>query len=236
LPLFRSDRVRKAGRWKEEQMFTDRAQAGRLLAKSLLCFEGSHPVVLGLPRGGVPVAAQVASELHAPLDIIVVRKLGLPGHPEYAMGAIGEADVRYVDWEVVSAFRVSASQLARVVEDEQEELRRRAIMYRADRSRVDLQGRTVLIVDDGIATGSTALAAVRVARALGAQTVVVATPVAPTDTVARLRRVADEVVVLETPLPFYAVGQAYLEFDETSDGEVRRLLALSSAAHVDPAA
>jgi predicted phosphoribosyltransferase len=152
------------------------------------------------------------------------------------MGAIGEADVRYVDWEVVSAFGVSASQLARVVEDEQEELRRRAIMYRADRSRVDLQGRTVLIVDDGIATGSTALAAVRVARALGAQTVVVATPVAPTDTVARLRRVADEVVVLETPLPFYAVGQAYLEFDETSDGEVRRLLALSSAAHVDPAA
>lgn len=217
-------------------MFNDRIQAGQQLAEQLMSFKNSKPVILGLPRGGVPVAAEVASALDAPLDIIVVRKLGLPGHSEYAMGAIGEGDVRYVDWKVVSEFGVSASELARVVEREQVELRRRAMRYRADRPRIDVGGRTVIIVDDGIATGSTVLAAVRVARALGAQSVVAATPVAPPDTVARLRRVADQVVVVETPTPFYAVGQAYLEFGQTDDDEVTRILGRSQTDHMDPAA
>ena len=217
-------------------MFTDRTQAGQRLAQRLISYEAMRPVVLGLPRGGVPVAAEVAKALDAPLDIIVVRKLGLPGHSEYAMGAIGEGDVRYVDWHVVSEFRVSAAQLSRVVERELAELERRSERYRANRARIDVAGRTVIIVDDGIATGSTVLAAVRVARALGAQSVVVATPVAPADTVARLRRVADEVVVLETPSPFYAVGQAYVDFGQIGDDEVAQIMGRSLVEHFDPAA
>ncbi|HEX6286280.1 MAG TPA: phosphoribosyltransferase family protein [Acidimicrobiia bacterium] len=217
-------------------MFTDRTQAGRRLAERLISYKAKRPVVLGLPRGGVPVAAEVAKALNAPLDIIVVRKLGLPGHSEYAMGAIGEGDVRYVDWQVVSEFGVSASQLSRVVEREQAEMGRRVDRYRAHRPRVAVDGRTAIVVDDGIATGSTAVAAVRVARALGAESVVVATPVAPQDTVERLQRVADQVVVLETPSPFYAVGQAYLDFDQVGDEEVAQILGRSLVEHFDPAA
>lgn len=217
-------------------MFSDRIDAGRRLAERLASYVSRSPVVLGLPRGGVPVAAEVAKKLKAPLDIILVRKLGLPGHPEYAMGAIGESDVRYVDWNVVSDFGVSASQLSRVVEREQAEIRNRTVKFRAERPRADLDRRTVIIVDDGIATGSTVMAAVRVARALGAQPVVVATPVAPPETVERLRRVADEVVTLETPSPFYAVGQAYLNFEQTTDDEVVRILRRTRSEHVDPAA
>jgi len=217
-------------------MFTDRIDAGRRLAERLASYVTLRPVVLGLPRGGVPVAAEVAKALKAPLDIILVRKLGLPGHSEYAMGAIGEGDVRYVDWNVVSELGVSAAQLSRVVEREQTELQNRAAKFRAEGSRAELQGRMVIIVDDGIATGSTALAAVKVARALGAHPVVVATPVAPADTLERLHGVADEVIALETPSPFYAVGQAYLDFEQTSDDEVARILRLSRSEHVDPAA
>lgn len=222
---------------RQNVMFTDRIQAGQRLGEKLASYKELRPVVLGLPRGGVPVAAEVAKGLEAPLDIIVVRKLGLPGHSEYAMGAIGEGDVRYVDWQVVSEFGVTASQLSRIVEREQVELRRRAARYRSDKPRIDVDGRTVIVVDDGIATGSTAMAAVRVARALGAQSVVVATPVAPADTVERLRRVADQVVVLEIPSPFYAVGQAYLDFGQTADDEVARILGGRSLVEdVDPAA
>jgi putative phosphoribosyl transferase len=210
-------------------MFTDRRQAGRLLGKELRRFRPVDPVVLGLPRGGVPVAAEVARALEAPLDVIVVRKLGVPHHPELAMGAIGEGDVCYIDWDVVSELGLSGRELALTVRRERAELASRVRRVRAGRPQLDLTGRTVIMVDDGIATGSTITAAIRVARALGAGRVVVATPVAPEDTVRSLRRIADEVVVLESPQPFYAVGEAYLAFGQTGDNEVQQIL----TAHAD---
>ncbi|HEU4915104.1 MAG TPA: phosphoribosyltransferase family protein [Acidimicrobiia bacterium] len=205
-------------------MFRDRIDAGRALGIALMRFKSSSPVVLGLPRGGIPVAAEVAHALAAPLDIVVVRKLGLPGHDEYAMGALGEGDVRIVDWGVVAAAGLSAQQVARVIERERSELCRRAAKFRPLRPRVDLNGRTVIVVDDGIATGSTVTAAISVVRDLGARQVVAATPVAPEDTVRRLNRVADQVVVLEMPSPFYAVGEGYLDFPQTTDEEVAAIL------------
>jgi putative phosphoribosyl transferase len=205
-------------------MFTDRRQAGRMLGKELERFRALDPVVLGLPRGGVPVAAEVARALQAPLDVIVVRKLGVPQHPEFAMGAIGEGDVCYVDWDVVSELGLSGRELALTVEREKAELARRVRRVRAGQPQLELTGRTVILVDDGIATGSTVTAAIRVARDLGAVRVVVATPVAPEDTVRSLRRIADEVVVIESPQPFYAVGQAYLAFGQTGDDEVQQIL------------
>jgi predicted phosphoribosyltransferase len=210
-------------------MFTDRRQAGRMLGKELERFRALDPVVLGLPRGGVPVAAEVARALNAPLDVIVVRKLGVPHHPEFAMGAIGEGDVCYIDWDVVSELGLSGRELALTVRRERAELASRVRRVRAGRPQLDLTGRTVILVDDGIATGSTVTAAIRVARALGAGRVVVATPVAPEDTVRSLRRIADEVVVLESPQPFYAVGEAYLAFGQTGDNEVQQIL----TAHAD---
>jgi predicted phosphoribosyltransferase len=205
-------------------MFRDRIDAGRSLGAALMRYRKSNPVVLGLPRGGVPVAAEVAHALSAPLDIVVVRKLGLPGHAEYAMGAVGEGDVRFIDWTVVLEAGVSARQVARAIEHEQAELMRRTARFRALRSRIDLTGRTVIVVDDGVATGSTVSAAIRVVRDLGARQVVVATPLAPEDTVHRLRRVADHVVVLDSPAPFYAVGQGYDDFRPTTDDEVAAIL------------
>jgi putative phosphoribosyl transferase len=210
-------------------MFTDRRQAGRMLGKELERFRSLDPVVLGLPRGGVPVAAEVARALQAPLDVIVVRKLGVPLHPEFAMGAIGEGDVCYIDWDVVSKLGLSGRELALTVRRERAELASRVRRVRAGRPQLDLTGRTVILVDDGIATGSTVTAAIRVARDLGAGRVVVATPVAPDDTIRSLRRIADEVVVLESPQPFYAVGEAYLAFGQTSDNEVQQIL----TAHAD---
>jgi putative phosphoribosyl transferase len=205
-------------------MFRDRIDAGRSLGVALMRFKSSSPVVLGLLRGGIPVAAEVARALAAPLDIVVVRKLGLPGHGECAIGALGEGDVRFVDWRVVTDAGLSAQQVARVIERERSELCRRAARFRALRPRVDLTGRMVIVVDDGIATGSTVTAAIRVVRDLGARQVVVATPVAPEDTVRRLTRVADDVVVLEMPIPFHAVAQAYLDFAQTTDDEVAAIL------------
>jgi predicted phosphoribosyltransferase len=205
-------------------MFTDRVHAGRLLAGELRRLEPLDPIVLGLPRGGVPVAAEVARMLHAPLDVVVVRKLGVPGHSEFAMGALGEDDVRFVDWEVVSRLGITATQLSAVVDREQLELERRAREFRAGRPRLDLGGRTVIIVDDGVATGSTVVAAIRVCRDLGAGRVIVATPVAPVEAIRWLGQVADEVVVLESPEPFYAVGQAYVDFGQTTDSEVISIL------------
>jgi putative phosphoribosyl transferase len=210
-------------------MFTDRRQAGRMLGKELERFRSLDPVVLGLPRGGVPVAAEVARALQAPLDVIVVRKLGVPQHPEFAMGAIGEGDVCYIDWDVVSQVGLSGRELALSVRRERAELASRVRRVRAGRPQLDLTGRTVILVDDGIATGSTVTAAIRVARDLGAGRIVVATPVAPDDTIRSLLRIADEVVVLESPQPFYAVGEAYLAFGQTSDNEVQQIL----TAHAD---
>ncbi|HEY5172966.1 MAG TPA: phosphoribosyltransferase family protein [Acidimicrobiia bacterium] len=185
-------------------------------------------VVLGLPRGGVPVAYEVANALNAPLDVILVRKIGAPFRSELAMGAIGEEGVRIVNDEVVRQLGVSATEFAVVETRERRELARRARLFRGERGRVSLVGQTALIVDDGIATGSTARAACQVARAYGAARVVVATPVASRGTVDRLRGDADEVVVLDSPEAFRAIGEFYDDFSQTSDEDVIRCLGLAT--------
>jgi putative phosphoribosyl transferase len=200
--------------------FIDRADAGRRLAVRLQPLRGEAVVVLGLPRGGVPVAYEVARVLDAPLDVIVVRKLGVPFQPELGAGAIGEDGVRIINKEVIHVAGVSASQLDEVEARERAELERRVRRFRGDRPRVALKGRTVVVVDDGIATGSTARAACQVARAQGAARVVLAVPVAPRDWEVRFGADADEFVCLDTPEPFYAIGQFYDDFTQTSDEEV----------------
>ncbi len=206
-------------------LFADRPDAGRRLAEALRPLSQSDPVVLGLPRGGVPVAFRVAQELGAPLDVIVVRKLGVPSHPELGFGAIGEGGVRIISDDIVRRAGVSDSDIAAVQEAEESELRRRAREFRGDRPRVPLDGRTVVVVDDGIATGATALAACAVARAQGAAHVVLAVPVAPPSAAARLRKEADELVCLSSPAAFSAVGEWYRDFGQTPDEEVVALLA-----------
>jgi putative phosphoribosyl transferase len=201
-------------------VFVDRAEAGRSLAAELRHLRGQPVVVLALPRGGAPVAAEVAAALEAPLDVIVVRKLGVPFQPELGMGAIGEDGVRIVNWEVVHRAGVSEAELGRVEQRERAELDRRARRFRGDRPRVPLRGRAAVIVDDGIATGSTARAACQVARAHGADRVVLAVPVAPAGWRRRMGAAADEYVSVETPEPFYAIGQFYSDFSQTSDEEV----------------
>lgn len=208
--------------------FVDRADAGRRLAKRLQYLRGEHPVVVGLPRGGVPVALHAALGLEAPLDVIVVRKLGLPFHRELAMGAIGEGGVRIVNEEVVAAAGVSAGHIAEVEQRERAELDRRVRRFRRGRPPVALAGRTVVVVDDGIATGSTARAACQAARAQGAAKVVLAVPVAPPGWTHRLAGAAEEFVALETPPGFVAIGQFYADFSETSDDEVVACLELAS--------
>jgi putative phosphoribosyl transferase len=215
-------------------MFENRTRAGRALGGALVHLKSQKPLVIGLPRGGIPVAWEVAQILEAPLDVIVVRKLGVPGRPEYAMGAVGENEVRLIDWNVVSRAGVTMTQLRTVVEGEEREVRDRADKFRGGLP-LDLAGRTVVIADDGIATGSTVTAAVKVARELGAGSVVVAAPVAPAEVVRSLRHEADEVVVLETPEPFYAVGQAYVSFEPTTDADVATILALSRLSGRQPA-
>jgi putative phosphoribosyl transferase len=205
-------------------MFADRADAGRRLARRLATLPRENLVVLGLPRGGVPVAFAVAEALDAPLDVIVVRKLGVPVQPELAMGAIGEDDVRVVNREVVGMARIDAAEFAAVEARERTELARRAARFRGPHDRISLDGRTALIVDDGIATGSTVRAACEVARAHGAARVIVAAPIAPPSSTASLREVADDVIVLESPESFSAIGQFYRDFTQTSDEEVVGLL------------
>ncbi|HUY48065.1 MAG TPA: phosphoribosyltransferase family protein [Streptosporangiaceae bacterium] len=204
--------------------FIDRADAGRRLAGLLKDARGTDAVVLGLPRGGIPVAFEIARALGAPLDVILVRKIGLPSQPELAMGAIGEDGVRIVNQNVVRMEHISEQDFAAVEQDERAELERRANRYRADRPRVPLAGRTAIVVDDGIATGSTARAACQVVRAHGAARVVLAVPVAPRATVNALADAADEVVCLEVPEPFFAIGQWYRDFSQTADEEVVDLL------------
>lgn len=181
--------------------------------------------MLALPRGGVPVASEVADHLGSPLDVIVVRKLGLPWQPEFALGAIGEGEVRVVDEDAITRAGVRHGELEEVERRERTELERRVRAYRGDRSAVPLVGSLALIVDDGIATGSTARAAVAVARASGATSVVVAAPVGPKDSTARLGPDVDEVILASTPEPFPAIGPFYADFSQTTDEDVRRLLA-----------
>ncbi|MFJ3721190.1 phosphoribosyltransferase family protein [Streptomyces sp. NPDC090045] len=210
-------------------LFTHRTDAGERLAEALLHLQGEDPVVLGLPRGGVPVAFQVARALGAPLDVIVVRKLGVPYHRELGFGAIGEGGVRVISEDIVRSSRVRQQDLAAVEHAEEAELARQARRFRGDRPRVALAGRTVIVVDDGIATGATAAAACEVVRAQGAARVVLAVPVAPPDAVAWLRTEADEVVCLSTPRAFRAVGEWYEDFSQTPDEEVVALLTRADA-------
>jgi putative phosphoribosyl transferase len=212
--------------------FPDRTVAGRRLAARLGHLRGKDVVVLGLPRGGVPVAAEVAASLGAPLDVLVVRKLGVPFQRELAMGAIGEDGVRVLNDEVLRLVRVSDADLAATEADERRELERRSKRFRGDRPRVPLKGKTAVIVDDGIATGATARAACEVARAQGAEHIVLAVPVAPPDTVRSLSRVTDEVVVVEQPAWLSSIGQWYDDFRQTSDEEVVALLDEAAARQV----
>jgi putative phosphoribosyl transferase len=215
-------------------VFADRTEAGKRLAERLGRFAEEDVVVLGLPRGGVPVAHEVAAALGAPLDVIVVRKLGVPFQPELAMGAIGEDGARVVNDEVAEFAHVTPAEIAAAEERERVELERRARRFREARARVDLTGRTALIVDDGIATGSTARAACHVARAHGAAKVVLAAPVAPRDVARRFAGDVDELVVCAMPDPYFGVGQFYVDFSQTTDDEVVDLLAAAGRAG-DPA-
>jgi len=212
-------------------MFRDRRQAGQVLARHLSSYAG-HPdvIVLALPRGGVPVGFEVARALGAPLDVFVVRKLGVPGYPELAMGAIASGGVRVLSRGLVARLAISHEALHEVTERETAELARREALYRGGRPPHAVSGMTVIIVDDGLATGSTMLAAVGAVRKLGARRIVTAVPVAAPEACGRLGEEADECVCAAAPAGFNAVGEFYQEFEATSDDEVRSLLAAASEA------
>lgn len=214
-----------------ERIFRDRAEAGRELVKGLAAFAGrSDVVILALPRGGVPVAAAVADALHAPLDVFIVRKLGVPGYEELAMGAIASGGVRVLNQDIVASLKVPPYLIDAVTAQEQEELLRRERVYRGGRAPADVRGRTVILVDDGLATGASMQAAIRAIRQRQPKEVVVAVPTASRETVERLKHEADAVVCADLPEPFWAVGAAYRDFTQTSDDEVRRLLGRAQAA------
>lgn len=211
--------------------YRDRSEAGRKLGAALAGYRGQGDLlVMGIPRGGVPVAYEVARALRTPLDVIVVRKLGVPFQPELAMGAIASGGVRVLNPEVVEELGYPESVIATVVARELEELTRREHLYRDGRPALDPRDRTVIVVDDGLATGSSMLAAVRSVRARGAAAVVVAVPVGAKSTCRQLSRAADDVVCPLQPESFIAVGQWYADFGQTSDDEVRSLLALASGS------
>jgi putative phosphoribosyl transferase len=216
--------------WSQRPLFRDRIEAGRLLAEHLdrrlaaLGIGKDEAVILGLPRGGVPVAAEVARALGAALDVVVVRKLGVPTQPELAMGAIGEGDVRILDQAIMRWAGVRPDDVRRVEARERAELTRRAEAFRRGREPVPVAGHAAIVVDDGIATGATARAACQVVRAMGATSTLLAVPVAPQSSLEDLARVYDATCCLSTPEPFYAVGVWYDRFDQTTDDEVVQLL------------
>jgi putative phosphoribosyl transferase len=206
-------------------MFRDRRDAGRRLSKALEGYaEAGDVIVLALPRGGVPVAFEVAQALRLPLDLMLVRKIGAPGEEELALGAIAIGGVRAMNDDVVHALGVSKAEIAKIVAREQAELDRRNLAYREGADPPALTGRRVILVDDGCATGADMRAAIAATRAQTPARVVVAVPIAPAPTAARLRDEADEMVCLETPEPFLGVGSHYRDFSQTSDAEVRSLL------------
>ena len=205
--------------------FADRRQAGKKLANRLTNYANRlDVVVLALPRGGVPVAFEVARALHAPMDVFLVRKLGVPGHEELAMGAIATGGIRVLNEEVTSQMQISLSAIDEVARREEQELNRRERLYHGDRPGSDMRGRTVILIDDGLATGSTMRAAARALRKIQPAKIVVAVPVGAAETCADLCDEVDEVICLATPEPFIAVGAWYSNFEQTSDPEVRELL------------
>jgi len=215
--------------------FRNRIDAGRELAAALAKYANRPDViVLGLPRGGIPVAAEVARALHVPLDVFVVRKLGVPGHEEYAMGAIASGGVRLLDRRTVAAAGLTPAQVESVTAAERAELERRERSYRGDRPFPDLTGKTVILVDDGLATGASMRAAIEALRQERPARIVVAVPVAAPETCQAFRHVADEIVCAATPEPFYAVGRWYDDFSQTTDQEVHELLASARAPAPQP--
>jgi predicted phosphoribosyltransferase len=216
------------------KQFFNRTEAGQFLAENLSSYANRADVlVLALPRGGVPVAAEVARKLNAPLDVFVVRKLGLPGHPELAMGAIASGGVRVFNGDVVNSLLIPDEVIDAVSAQELTELQRREKVYRDDLPPPEVEGKTVILIDDGIATGSTMLAAVSALRQLNVSRIVVAVPVIAASTYYEIRRAADDVAAVIVPENFYAVGEWYEDFSQTSDDEVRDLLA--QAARRQPA-
>ena len=212
--------------------FFNRTEAGQFLAENLSSYaDRDDVIVLGLPRGGVPVAAEVAKRLNAPLDVFVVRKLGLPGHPELAMGAIASGGVRVFNREIVNALRIPDEVIDAVSAEELIELQRREKAYRAGLPPLDAEGKTVIVVDDGVATGSTMLAAVSALRQLNAARIVVAAPVIAASTFSDIEGAVDEVAAVLAPEHFYAVGQWYEDFGQTTDEEVREFLAQAARRH-----
>jgi predicted phosphoribosyltransferase len=206
------------------RVFRNRSEAGRRLADWLADLAGPDVVVFALPRGGVPVGFEIARRLGAPLDVFLVRKLGAPGQPELAMGAIATGGVRVMNDNVVRSLSIPPELVEEVAEREQRELRRRQEAYRGERPEVDVRGRTVILVDDGLATGATMKAAVRALRLQGPSKVIVAVGTSPPETAAEMRGLVDRFVCPLTPRPFFGVGGSYVDFSQTSDAEVRRLL------------
>lgn len=216
--------------------FRDRRQAGSLLGRTLSSYAGRDDViVLGLPRGGIPVAYEVALQLDVPLDVLVVRKVGVPGYEELAMGAIASGGIEVIDRHITEQLGISEDLLRAAIARERAELARRERVFRGDRDQLDLAGKTVILIDDGLATGSTMLAAIKAVRTRSPARVVVAVPVASPDTCLALRTHADEVSCLMTPARMRAIGLWYDDFSQTSDAEVRSLLDQASA-RVKPAA
>lgn len=219
------------------QLLHDRQQAGRLLAESLAAYAGRNDVVvLALPRGGIPVAHEISAALKVPMDVFVVRKLGVPGFEELAMGAVAMGGAKFVDVDIVKAYGISNENIEEVVETEQSEMARREQAYRGERPPIDVRNRIVILVDDGIATGSTMAVAIAALRQLGPARVIVATGVAPASTAQRLAAQADEFVAVLTPRDFRAVGQFYESFPQLTDDDVRALLNQACAPHAQSAA
>ena len=210
--------------------FANREEAGRLLAQQLEHYKGRHDVVvLGLVRGGVPIAFEVAKALQAPLDVFILRKLGVPGHEELAFGAIASGGIHVLDQETINAVGLSPIEMNQALTQAREEMERREWLYRKDMTPVKVAGKIAILVDDGIATGSSMRAAVAALRKMKAERIVVAVPVAPLSTYRRLRNEADDVVCSHTPESFYAVGAFYDDFSQVTDEEVIRLLSLNKS-------